>query len=572
VRAAPSIAIRFDRPLTPEDEERAFSALRQHWGDDAGYSRLSNNRLVVINYRGDDGLPFMMSDDDFAANLNDFRQQHGGDLGVTEMGKFGSEGQYGPAHDWSPHGPEPDGPLLPDGVTGRPDLHAWVRDRRAAFEALVERWSGERLQAAEREAGGAGRGQVRGSGAAEAAPEYSLRGKDDESTHGPFGPISRDFRHNWRDAALWLEQHGTGEAVGAPRQEQKSRATLRPEGAGVPLPAQRGEPSVEPQATPGNTEPEYALRRDRDQGDLFPGTERRPIWFSQLTRNAEQLPQAKGSPEQMLAMLRKGAKPEELAWSGVEDWLRQQKGSVTKQQLIDYLRAAHEVRVDEVEHGGGTPKPLKPRELLEVYAELNGIGTKIGNLRIELRQLGAHAPGRGKMEQQLEDLRARCDELAHRAGLLEDERAEAHDDWLSKPPPPTQYDRHTLPGAKPGSYRELLLTLPERQQIGEIGPRGWAEAGNPRSAAGDANYHSPHWDEPKHHRARALQRAHRCRGPPHPAHRGRAASRAGRDGLQHARRRLSRAAGARGGCVVKQNHPAGRGGPCRASAGAAAAY
>jgi hypothetical protein len=87
-----------------------------------------------------------------------------------------------------------------------------------------------------------------------------------------------------------------------------------------------------------------------------------PIFFSALTRAAETLPQAKGTPAQMLAMLTKakGVKQEEVQWSGVGDWLNSQTGPVTKVAIVDYLRA-NELRVSEVVQGGeqkvGKPVP-----------------------------------------------------------------------------------------------------------------------------------------------------------------------------------------------------------------------
>jgi len=57
-----------------------------------------------------------------------------------------------------------------------------------------------------------------------------------------------------------------------------------------------------------------------------------PIFYSALTRAAENLPQAKGSPDQMAAMLQKGkyVTRAELDWSGVMPWLKEQTGSVTR--------------------------------------------------------------------------------------------------------------------------------------------------------------------------------------------------------------------------------------------------
>ena len=77
-----------------------------------------------------------------------------------------------------------------------------------------------------------------------------------------------------------------------------------------------------------------------------------PVFYSGLTRAAEGLKQAKGTPEQMLAMLTKspGVKKEEVDWSGVVPWLRAQTGTVTREAIAEYLRA-NELHVRETVRG-----------------------------------------------------------------------------------------------------------------------------------------------------------------------------------------------------------------------------
>ena len=77
-------------------------------------------------------------------------------------------------------------------------------------------------------------------------------------------------------------------------------------------------------------------------------------FYSQLERVVEQKMQARSSPQQLLAMLRNpqnGVKSDELAWSGLEQFLEDRKGvPVTKQEVQDFLKQ-NEVRVEEVTHG-----------------------------------------------------------------------------------------------------------------------------------------------------------------------------------------------------------------------------
>jgi hypothetical protein len=67
-------------------------------------------------------------------------------------------------------------------------------------------------------------------------------------------------------------------------------------------------------------------------------------FYSQGARAAMALPQAKGTPQQMMASL-KGVKPDEMKWSGVQDAFAGQK-SVTKDQIAQHFRQA-QPQIDE---------------------------------------------------------------------------------------------------------------------------------------------------------------------------------------------------------------------------------
>ena len=102
---------------------------------------MKGNEVVVINYRDPEtGLPFM-NDNAFAAGLENLVDEDG--TGIQREA-FGSEGQYGPVHDWKadPKGSEIAVAANPG---GRSDLQSWLDDRRAAFDALVETYSGDEL-------------------------------------------------------------------------------------------------------------------------------------------------------------------------------------------------------------------------------------------------------------------------------------------------------------------------------------------------------------------------------------------------------------------------------------------
>lgn len=134
---------------------------------------------------------------------------------------------------------------------------------------------------------------------------------------------------------------------------------------------------------------------------------------SALLREAGSLKQEKGSGDQMLAMLRKqaGVKEEEIAWTGLDDFL-QGKKSVTRQEIVDYLND-NQVRVEEVTLGGYEPTA----EDIQLYLDDEaGEGLSWGEAR---------------------------------ENLIE----QATDDF-----PATKFGQYTLPGGE--NYREVLLTLP----------------------------------------------------------------------------------------------------------------
>jgi len=189
-------------------------------------------------------------------------------------------------------------------------------------------------------------------------------------------------------------------------------------------------------------------------------TENKPEFYSALQRNLESLNQPKGSPEQWAGIIKnltnKGVKQEEIDWTGVLDWLKEQKGSVTKEQVLDYLRATA-IRVEEV-----LKQPQISQEDEDLLAELEDRPADV---------MGPLAAG-GE----------------------------------------TKFEKYTLPGGE--NYRELLMTLPENtngrprataRELAELAGDNWEELGpNARQRYEDqskargttGNYKSAHYDEP----------------------------------------------------------------------------
>ena len=189
----------------------------------------------------------------------------------------------------------------------------------------------------------------------------------------------------------------------------------------------------------------YSLRdpllRDDERVAGLPG------FYSPVARAALDLKQARGSGEQMLAMITKasGVKPEETRWLGLDTWLRGQP-KVTREQVLDYIRA----------------------NSLDVRETLKGAPA----------DAAAAEAQKDQAVDRLSDLVAR-DGATSGPPLTDEERAELVrlTDLVGEPEEGGQngprYASYALPGGD--SYRELLITLPND---------------------GRTDYDSDHWDEP----------------------------------------------------------------------------
>ena len=74
-------------------------------------------------------------------------------------------------------------------------------------------------------------------------------------------------------------------------------------------------------------------------------------FYSNAHHAVEDIKQDKATPQQWIAMLKKngGLKAGEDKWLGLEDWLNTQQGSVTKQDIIDYINE-NSIKIEEVEY------------------------------------------------------------------------------------------------------------------------------------------------------------------------------------------------------------------------------
>jgi hypothetical protein len=157
------------------------------------------------------------------------------------------------------------------------------------------------------------------------------------------------------------------------------------------------------------------------------------------------------SPDQAISIIKSsknGVRAEEIKWSGIESWLRAHEGKVTKQEVLDFLRA-NAIQVTEITHGD-VVSPERKRLLEESSIVHRALADINSELRVLSEQGGREAAD--KLYAALERKRALEIENSRLATRLLD---------LENPVPPTKYEKYTLPGQKE-NYRELLLTLPTK--------------------------------------------------------------------------------------------------------------
>jgi proteasome lid subunit RPN8/RPN11 len=205
-----------------------------------------------------------------------------------------------------------------------------------------------------------------------------------------------------------------------------------------------------------------------------------PPFFSGLAKAIDQKMPERATPEQIAAIAKGlGIKAEEVKWTGIEDWLAEQTGPVTKAQVQAFLRD-NAVKVDEKVLGGRTWQDeadsagaqAKKDELSAAMFALRGpLARRLADMgvsRLDGENLmldrstaiskridrgEGFASGVNAPESLVRDLRAYWDS---RDAVIEANRQVNALSDVGKP----KFEKYTLPGGQ--NYRELLLTLPAR--------------------------------------------------------------------------------------------------------------
>jgi len=192
-------------------------------------------------------------------------------------------------------------------------------------------------------------------------------------------------------------------------------------------------------------DPSAALKRIGERGSATIGSSRKePVpnqmgFYSRLQNFTDNLPDnGNHNPLGLANQLQKGVTSKmELDETGVLPWLREQKGRVTTQQVRDYVDQ-HQIKVEERVLGGG------PQEAeYKVYRpRFNNDGEQIGEDLTLVTGLATEARRRASLI----------------SGRVEKTNVDVTPPKYNRPETLTPFEH----GAEPGSYRELVMTMPNR--------------------------------------------------------------------------------------------------------------
>ena len=195
-------------------------------------------------------------------------------------------------------------------------------------------------------------------------PEHVPDLREESAGVGPVGTGGEERANGPATEAVLAQR---GEPAFEPGAERKPQQLIP--GVAPVSDRERAELAAGKPLTGGNAPPPEGGLFDenaRNQQELFQRQEQEaPTFYSAVGRAIETAKQEKASPQQWLATLRNtaGVKPEEMKWLGLEDWLKEQNGAVTRAQIADYVRA-NSIEVKEVEKGKTAERELDEQERL----------------------------------------------------------------------------------------------------------------------------------------------------------------------------------------------------------------
>ena len=184
--------IKFDTAdITPTQQKKMLAILQQRFGEDAGFTKINNTELVTINYRGEDGNPFLTSDEEFMKGLAEIQDELSKVSPIESQEMFGAQSEY-PYHDWKT---EPSGAgiitRLQDSRRDRPNLRQQLDNLGESFVSDL-------------------RNTVRESGA---TPRFSLSAPDTPEVKAFMNRPEGDSKIVNEDGSPKIMYHGTARDI-----------------------------------------------------------------------------------------------------------------------------------------------------------------------------------------------------------------------------------------------------------------------------------------------------------------------------------------------------------------------
>jgi hypothetical protein len=252
-------------------------------------------------------------------------------------------------------------------------------------------------------------------------------------------------------------------------------------------------------------------------------------FYSAVEKAASGLQRKSGTGQSFLNDISKGenVKADEIKWMGLDDFLRDKK-NVTKQEVQDYI-AQNRVDVQEVQLGGA--QPYDKNRLAQLESEYKTLeqhpvddpafGEEKYDEMIRLMNIrdqsttqslydAAEQATRSAQRAQRQGNKTTAEKYFREAEFLNTraEKLDLQGQGMSNPP---KFGEYTLPGGE--NYREILLTLPLKQEKGFMTPNGafFSEADladpivrktaekiglSPAFRNVGEKYKSSHWEQP----------------------------------------------------------------------------
>ncbi len=287
-----------------------------------------------------------------------------------------------------------------------------------------------------------------GSGETSGEPEYKVFSESQvKSAIGNRGTFSSDdprVLYQRSDLPGQLDLAGTAKAGDGDRAQRAANAPMKPKVAQKPM----------DMGLFGDEAAQIDML-DMLGGKSYDQATGAPVYYSAVDRVIAASKQDKATAEQWLGMLKNatGVKADEMKWLGLDDWLKEQKGPISKKAIGDFVRA-NQIEIKEVKLGDKHPAIAAVENangrLIEQYGDLNTAWDKMDPLEYERHS---------DLNEAASDLRdEKAQELYETSyyGLRDFER-DLVDQAVNGPD--TKWGQYTLPGGE--NYRELLLTLPD---------------------------------------------------------------------------------------------------------------